>query len=127
MAKPATPAKPTAAAKTVEAGGFKFDTGLEVPVAARAQRSSETADKLKAMPVGSSFLEPVSAPDTIKDEAEREKVFKEKARTVSNRLSGAIRRFTKNNPEGFKFETRTVNDPVLGQGVRVFRVEAAKA
>lgn len=114
------------AVKTVEKGGFKFDTGLPVPPMVRGARSSETADKLAAMPVGASFLEPVTVPDTIKDEAEREKVFKENARTVSNRLSGAIRRFKKNN-EGFEFAMRTVNDATSGVGVRVWRVEAAKA
>jgi hypothetical protein len=116
----------TANVKTVEKGGFKFDTGLPVPPMVRGARSSETADKLAAMPVGASFLEPVSVPETIKDEAEREKVFKENARTVSNRLSGAIRRFKKNN-EGFEFAMRTVNDATAGTGVRVWRVEAAKA
>tara|TARA_R100001086_G_scaffold22177_2_gene10686 strand:- start:368 stop:736 length:369 start_codon:yes stop_codon:yes gene_type:complete len=116
----------TANVKTVEKGDFKFDTGLPVPPMVRGARSSETADKLAAMPVGASFLEPVSVPETIKDEAEREKVFKENARTVSNRLSGAIRRFKKNN-EGFEFAMRTVNDATAGTGVRVWRVEAAKA
>jgi len=116
----------TANVKTVDKGGFKFDTGLPVPPMVRGARSSETADKLAAMPVGASFLEPVSVPETIKDEAEREKVFKENARTVSNRLSGAIRRFKKNN-EGFEFAMRTVNDATAGTGVRVWRVEAAKA
>ena len=116
----------TANVKTVEKGGFKFDTGLPVPPIVRDARSSETADKLAAMPVGASFLEPVSVPETIKDEAEREKVFKENARTVSNRLSGAIRRFKKNN-EGSEFAMRTVNDASAGTGVRVWRVEAAKA
>lgn len=116
----------TANVKTVENGGFKFDTGLPVPPMVRGARSSETADKLAAMPVGASFLESVSVPETIKDEAEREKVFKENARTVSNRLSGAIRRFKKNN-DGFEFAMRTVNDATSGVGVRVWRVEAAKA
>jgi len=114
------------AAKTVKSGEFTFDTGLDVPAMTRGSRTSETASKLAAMPVGASFLEPVEVPATIKDPAEREKVFKEKARTVSNRLSGAIRRFKKNN-EGFEFAMRTVNDATAGTGVRVWRVEAAKA
>jgi len=122
------PTTAAAKAKTATAApAFKFDTNLPVPPMTRGARTSETADKLKAMPVGASFLEPVAAPDTIKDEGERDKVFKEKARTVSNRLSGAIRRFKKNNPEGYEFAMRTVNDPALGQGVRVWRVEADKA
>ena len=109
---------------TVKNGGFTFDTGLEVPATARPSRTSETAEKLAAMPVGASFLEPVAVPDTIEDSAERQKVFKENARTVSNRLSGAIRRFKKRNPEGFAFAMRTVDSPDLGTGVRVWRQEA---
>lgn len=112
------------AAKTVKSGEFTFDTGLDVPAMTRGSRTSETASKLAAMPAGASFLEPVEVPDTIKDPAEREKVFKEKARTVSNRLSGAIRRFKKTH-EGFEFAMRTVDDPALGTGVRVWRQEAA--
>lgn len=106
--------------KTVEQGGFKFETGLPVPPLARGSRSSKTADMLAAMPVGASFLEPVTIPDSIKDETERERAFKESARSVSNRLSGAIRRFKKNN-DGYEFAMRTVNDPVNGVGVRVWR------
>jgi len=115
-----------AAAKTVEKGGFKFDMGLPVPAMERGARSSETSEKLAAMPVGASFLEPVTVPEAIKDAAERDKAFKEQARMVSNRLSGAVRRFKKNR-EGFEFAMRTVNDPATGAGVRVWRVEAAKA
>ena len=121
MATKATATKP--AAKTVENGGFTFDTGMAVPATTRGARTSEIASKLAAMPVGASFLEPVNVPETIKDEAEREKVFKENARTVQNRLSSAIRRFKKHN-EGYAFVMRTVNDPDLGTGVRVWREEA---
>ena len=122
--KAATPAKP--ATKTVKSGQFEFDTGMTVPATVRGARSSETADKLAAMPVGASYLEPVTVPDTIKGDVERDKAFKEIARTTSNRMSGVIRRFKKNN-EATEFAIRTVNDPVLGQGVRVWRVEAATA
>lgn len=126
MAEKAT-SKVTAknAPKTIKSGEFTFETGLKVPAMTRGSRTSETADKLAAMPVGASFLEPVEIRDTIKDADERDKVFKEKARTVSNRLSGAIRRFKKNNPTGFEFAMRTVDDPDLGTGVRVWRQEAA--
>lgn len=111
--------------KTVTSGEFTFDTGLGVPPMTRGARTSETSAKLQAMPVGASFLEPVEVPAAIKDAGEREKVFKEKARSVSNRLSGAIRRFKKANPEGYEFAMRTVDTPEMGTGVRVWRVEAA--
>lgn len=118
------PTKP--ATKTVRSGQFEFDTDMPVPTPVRGARSGETADKLAAMPFGASYLEPVTVPDTIKGDVERDKAFKEIARTTSNRVSGVIRRFKKNN-ENTEFTIRTVNDPVLGQGVRVWRVEAATA
>lgn len=114
MTKPATKTATTAASE------FKFDTGLAIPPAARGARTSAIARKLQAMPVGASFLEAVTVPDTIKDDAERDKVFKETARTLSNRLSGTIRRFKKSNPDANDFELRTVNDDTLGRGVRVW-------
>lgn len=114
--------------ETVEADGFTFDTGLDVPPAARsAKASSETMKKLKAMPVGASFIEPVAVPDTITDEAERTKSFTEQARRVTNRLSGAVRRLRNANDgelSGRAYAMRTVNDPSgLGVGVRVWRNE----
>ena len=114
---------PTAAA-TIEAGGYTFDNALPIPANKRGgPRASGMADKLMAMPIGASFLEAVEVPEAIKDATERGKVFKEKARSVSNRLSGAVRRFAKKNPE-YAFGLRTVEDDVLGYGVRVWRVSA---
>lgn len=110
--------------KTVKSGGFEFETGVAIPPAARNVRISEIGQKLAAMPVGASFLEPVEVPDTIKDAGERAKAFKDEARKVSNRLSGATRRFREANP-GFAFLLRTVDD-ATGKGVRVWRTEAQK-
>lgn len=122
MAK--TPNTTAAAPQTVNVGAFTFDVGLPVPSArVGAAASSEIGAKLKAMPVGASFLETVTVPETITDANEREKSFKELAKTVTNRLSGATRRFAKSNA-GYAFALRTVNDDVLGRGVRVYRVEA---
>jgi hypothetical protein len=112
--------------KVVKGGDFTYETGLEIPAMTRATRTSETALKLASMPVGASFLEKVEPNTSIKDKGERDKAHKEACRTVSNRLSGAIRRFKTKN-EGFEFATRVVNDAELGQGVRVWRVEAAAA
>jgi hypothetical protein len=72
------------------------------------------------MPVGASYLEPVAVPDSVTDAAEREKTFKEKARSTTNRLSGLVRRFKKNHAD-YEFALRTV--PM--QGVRVYRIEKA--
>lgn len=112
-------------AKTVKVGAFQFDMGLPVPEAKRgAAKTSAMNERLAAMPVGASFLEVVSVPETIKDEAERKKVFTETTRSVMNRISGSVRRFTKNHAD-HKFELRTVDDDVLGHGVRVYRIAVA--
>jgi len=121
MAK--TPAPAAAAIATVSVGKFTFDTGFAIPTAARtAAKQSDDAEKLMAMPIGASFLEAVTVPDTVTDPAEREKTFKEKAKGVTNRLSGLTRRFAKKNA-GYAFALRTVNDDQMGRGVRVFRIE----
>jgi hypothetical protein len=108
-------------AKKVKEAGFEFDVDLPIPAATRTGRQSETAQRLAAMPVGASFLEAVTVPDTIKKEDERAASFREQARAVANRLSGAIRRFRDKDPVK-RFELRTVSDDTLGYGVRVYRV-----
>lgn len=119
MAKTPTPAAETVS--TVTVGKFTFDVGVPVPAASRiASAKSDDAERLEAMPVGASYLEPVAVPDSVTDAAEREKTFKEKARSTTNRLSGLVRRFKKNHAD-YEFALRTV--PM--QGVRVYRIEKA--
>lgn len=115
---------PEPAVATVTEGGFTFDTGLSIPAASRAPaEASETAKRLAAMPVGASFLEAVVVPENVA-EAERDAVFKEKARTKANAVSGVIRRFKKTEAgAGKEFLARTVNDDVAGRGIRVWRIE----
>lgn len=108
--------------EAVTVGKFTFDMGLPVPTVTRnSANPSEIMAKLAAVPLGASFLEPVAVPENTA-EAERDNVFKEKARSMSNRLSGAVRRFKEKHP-GVDFQIRTVNDDTLGHGVRVYRVE----
>lgn len=109
---------------TAAAPEFQFDDGLEIPPA-RKPATTDLTRKLQAMPVGKSFLEAVTVPDSVVG-AEREKVFTELSRKVANRLSGAARRFTKANP-AYAFEIRTVRDDKLGHGVRIWRKEAPAA
>lgn len=109
---------------TVEASGFTFDMALPIPAATRASGpgTSEVAMKLEACPVGASFLMPAEADANITDAAEREKDFRDKARKLSNNVSGAIRRFKKKEGMGEReFTIRTVNSADLGAGVRVWR------
>lgn len=101
---------------------------FEMPQAARAPgkaggEPSELVKNLTDVPVGLSFLEAVTVPDTITDAAEREKAFKEAARKKTNQIGGAIRRFRKNAANANRnYGLRTVNDDTLGHGVRVWRV-----
>lgn len=126
---PAPKAKTTetaAPATAAPSSNFKIETGFDVPARTTFGGGKSVDYPFSDMPVGSSFLVPVTVPDTIKDEAERAKAFKEEARKASNRISGAIRRHRKNNA-GQDFAIRTVNDDKLGHGVRVWRVEAEAA
>lgn len=52
------------------------------------------------------------------DEGEAAKAQMEKCHALSNRLTGAVRRFTKRN-EGYKFTVRIVKEPAMG--VNVYR------
>ena len=122
MAKaPNTPAASPAIAASGASG--EFDLGLEVPAVKRSTGNggnSERRDKLMRMPIGASFLETVNVPESIKDDAEREKAFNDLCRKLSNSLSGAGRRVSKADA-AYNFEVRTVNDPKLGKGVRIWR------
>ena len=122
MAKaPNTPAASPAIAAIAASG--EFDLGLEVPAVKRSignGGNSERRDKLMRMPIGASFLETVNVPESIKDDAEREKAFNDLCRKLSNSLSGAGRRVSKADA-AYNFEVRTVNDPEMGKGVRIWR------
>lgn len=116
---PAPKAKGKDAPAPATAGGFVLETGIDIPARTRfGGEGTETSYPFADMTAGQSFLMPVSVPETIKDEKEKAKAFKEEARKLSNRISGAIRRFKKNNP-GANFAVRTVDN-----GVRVWRTEA---
>lgn len=121
-AAPAAPKTGKSADAGKEVNGFKIETGIELPPRTRLGGGGDTTNyPFKEMPVGASFLTEVNVPATITDAKERDKAFKEEARKVSNKLSGAIRRFKKSN-DGYNFAIRTVDG-----GVRVWRVEADKA
>lgn len=113
------PATPTPAV----VAGFALETGIDIPPSQRIGSNSAASPwPFKEMAVGQSFLVPVEVPETIKDDKERAAAFKELARKASNRVSGAIRRFKKQN-DGTDFAIRTVNDDTRGHGVRVWRIE----
>ena len=119
----------TPAASPATAASGEFDLGLEVPAVKRSTGNggnSERRDKLMRMPIGASFLETVNVPESIKDDAEREKAFNDLCRKLSNSLSGAGRRVSKADA-AYNFEVRTVNDPKLGKGVRIWRTAPATA
>lgn len=114
---PAAPAAPVVSS-------FALDDNLPVPTVTRTIGQPSNYP-LGSMNVGQSFLAPVAVADTITDEGERAKAWKEEARKVANRLSGAVRRFRESR-EDIHFAIRTVNDDTLGHGVRVWRVAQAE-
>lgn len=116
--------KKAAPALSVVANATSFELRDNVPVPAISRRSNGPATiyPFASMTVGKSFFVS-SAIDasTFTDETEAAKAQGEATKTVANRLSGAVRRFTKKN-EGYKFNVRaTVEDGV--PGVYVGRVE----
>lgn len=100
--------------------GFAIENGIDIPPVTRSGGGTSPYP-LATMTDGQSFLIPVSVSDKIKDEAERLQSFKEEARKVSNRLSGAVRRHRKHVPDS-EFALRTV----AGEGVRCWCVKAGK-
>lgn len=118
-------AKATAKAKVQDAPATssKYQIGVAVPAKTRGTigGTSQLTEDLKNCPIGASFLEEVTVPESVKD-SERDAVFKELVRKRSNSVAGTIRRLKKSNPN-FNFETRTVNTDELGHGVRIWRFE----
>ena len=112
---------------TAKASGFKLDTGVPIPArrVVTGGNSTGTNYPFKDMPVGSSFLVEAEVPENTKAE-EREAVFKDTQKRVANRMSGAIRRFKKANPD-YNFVSRQVSDDTAGHGVRVWRIEAEQS
>lgn len=120
---PTVAATPDTSTAPATADEFQFDD-LPIPVRTaprgKAAGASDVVRRLQAVPVGKSFLVPVTVPETITDATERAKAFKEGQRRTSNSLSGAIRRFKKTEPVK-NFSIRSVGDATYGFGVRVFR------
>lgn len=113
-------------AKNSTPSPFRLDTGLAVPIAARGGGKTAIPYPFAQMKPGISFLVDVAIPESITDEAERLKAFKEEARKVANRISGSVRRHRKTpGSEKQTFAIRVVNDGTLGKGVRVWREKDA--
>lgn len=121
-AKPKTPKTETSKASTpalAQADGFKYDILDEgdMPEAMRMSRSVASPYPFAAMEVGKGFVVAHDIdPDLYASETEAETAKREALRTIANRLSGAVRRFTKKN-DGFKFKVYTA-----ANGVGVKRV-----
>ena len=116
-------AKKAATPATARDSDFTVEYDIPMPAVTRKAPPVESPYKFETMKVGGSVLFPVDYDMDIADEAEREKTWQEAARTMANRVTGAVRRFTK-KPEysDYKFASRTVADDQLGFGVRVWRV-----
>ncbi len=102
-----------------------FDLDDNIPVAPIARAAAEIKYPFADMKPGQSFLVPVEIADTITRPEERAEAFKEGAKTLSNRLTGAVRRFKDRDGNGDKvFAVRSVPDE---GGVRVWYVSATPA
>lgn len=89
------------------------------PASVRASRSHTSQYPFKELAVGGWFEVETSADaDLYANDEEFRKAKIEDLRTISNRLSGAVRRFTTRN-EGYKFSVSTASNSVV-----VKRVEA---
>lgn len=125
--KKATPAKKPVAAKSTKtakkpsapvavrpnATSFKLIDNVTLPP--RVRKGGASPYPFASMVAGQSFMVAATIERSIyANEAEADKAQLEECRRVANRLSGAVRRFTKRN-EGFKFAVRTVaNGKELG-------------
>lgn len=97
---------------------FTIEDNVPVPETTSRVVGQPSPYPLAQMNVNQSFMVPVTVADTITDEAERAKAFKEQARKLANAITGAARRFTeKEGNENKKFLVRTVEG-----GVRCWRV-----
>lgn len=117
-----TAAKPAAKAQSAApiASAFKLEGGIAVPPRSRLGGVSPYPfAQMTVAPADGSTFQVSHGMDAAlyntPDEAKQAQT--EEARKIANRLSGATRRFTKQN-KGFKFAVRTVDG-----GVRVWRIE----
>lgn len=120
-------AKDTKAPKAApSAGGITVeDEGTyEWPESRARFGGSSALYPFATMEKGQSFFIPAEKVDAsaYSSETEANKAQSEACSLVANRLSGAVRRFTKRNA-GYTFQVKTVNDTQRGWGIRVRRTE----
>lgn len=91
-----------------EAKGYKLISGIELPP--RRSGGGEPLYPFNALGVGVSFFEPATIdPSKYVSPKEAKDAQSELIGVKHNRISGAIRRFVKRNPE-LKFRARIVRD-----------------
>mgnify|MGYP003385921319 CR=1 FL=1 len=97
---------------------FTILDNVPIPPRARGGNGGQSQYPFAQLGVGQSFILAHEVDEELyPDETERKAAIVEESQKLANRLSGATRRFTKNN-EGFKFTVRTVPE-----GVQVWRIE----
>jgi len=117
--EPKTETATTVAAEKAAPVASAFTLEDNVPIPARIRAGGVSPYPFIDMQPGQSFVVEASVDaDLYTSASEAEKAKAEESRTIANRLSGAVRRFTKRHT-GYKFAVRTVPE-----GVRVWRVEA---
>jgi hypothetical protein len=85
---------------------FKLEAFTEVPPIIRRGGGQKAVYPFAAMPVGQKFFVNATIDESkYSDAGEAKKAQDEALQTAANRLSGAVRRFTKKN-EGYAFNVR---------------------
>lgn len=104
--------------KPKEIGGYKLEYGVEVP---KDTRNTTSKYNLEDMPVGASFLIPVTTDTSAyKDASEAARASREDRKRVKASVDAVRRRVEKRN-KGMSFIARVVDE-----GVRVWRIEPKK-
>lgn len=106
-----------AAIKAAKENTTAFTLESDIAIPPRATSAGKAAYPFASMAVGQSFLVAVEKvdPDLYVDAAEVAAANREAKEKVSNRMSGAIRRFAKTHPH-VKLTMRTVDE-----GIRIWR------
>lgn len=130
-AKTSSIAKANSPAIAIKPNATSFKLVDDVQLPPRIRKGGASPYPFASMAIGQSFMVAAVIERSIySSEEEADKAQNEECRKVANRLSGAVRRFTKHNT-GYKFAVRTVSTgKALGfdadHGIVVQRVEESK-
>lgn len=109
--------------RNAAASEFALEDSVEIPPRKHGGGGAVSPYPFKHMKPSQSFFVAAEIERGLyTTEAEADEAQLEESRKVVNRMTGAVRRFSKLN-DGYKFTVRTVSDP---HGVRVWRTDGSK-